>query len=162
MLKLAMRNIFRHRLRSAITLGAIAAGVIGLILSGGFVQDIFVQLGETLIHSQTGHLQVSRKGFQEAGARRPERFRLQNRKEIEARIRSIPGVADFMARVSFSGLLNNGRADLAIIGEGIEAGKEARLGTHLKALAGRRLNALGSRRGDDWGRRCQCARPQPR
>ena len=141
MLKLALRNIFRHRLRSAITLGAIAVGVVGLILSGGFVQNIFVQLAEALIHSQTGHLQVTRQGFQESGARRPEQFRLKNPKELEARIASIPGVADVLARVSFSGLLNNGRADLAIIGEGIEPGKEARLGSRLKPLAGRRLDA---------------------
>lgn len=139
MLKLAFRNLFRHRLRSAITLGAIATGVVGLILSGGFVQDIFTQLGEVLIHSQTGHLQVSRRGFREAGARSPERFRLVNPDRLAARIMTIPGVVDVMARVSFSGLLNNGRTDLAITGEGIDPGREARLGTDMKPVSGRRL-----------------------
>lgn len=140
MLKLAVRNIFRHRLRSSVTLCAIAAGVIGLILSGGFVRNIFAQLGEALIHSQTGHLQVSRSGFQEAGARRPERYRLANPDGIESRIASIAGVAGVMARASFSGLLNNGRTDLAIVGEGIEPGPEARLGTFSSPVVGRRLN----------------------
>ena len=40
------------------TLAAIVFGVAGLVLSGGFVRDIFFQLGEALIHSQSGHLQV--------------------------------------------------------------------------------------------------------
>ena len=138
---LAWRNIFRHRLRSAFTLGAIAAGVVGLILSGGFVHDIFAQLGEAIIHSQTGHLQVSRAGFQSAGTRRPEQYRLRDPDALKARIAAIPGVADVMARVEFSGLLDNGRTDLAIIGEGIEPAHEAVLGTHLTPIAGRRLNA---------------------
>ena len=46
-----------------------------------------------------------------------------------------------MARVSFSGLLNNGRSDLAIVGEGLEPDKEARLGTSLMIVSGRQLKA---------------------
>ena len=42
--KLALRNVFRQRVRSAITLAAIVFGVTGLILSGGFVQDVFVRV----------------------------------------------------------------------------------------------------------------------
>jgi len=44
-----------------------------------------------------------------------------------------------MTRVNFSGLANNGRADLPIIGEGVEPGKEARLGTATTLVAGRQL-----------------------
>ena len=52
----ALRNVFRQRARSAGTLAAISLGVAGLILAGGFVQDVFVQLGEAVIHSQSGHI----------------------------------------------------------------------------------------------------------
>lgn len=45
----ALRNVFRQRARSAGTLAAISLGVAGLILAGGFVQDVFVQLGEAVI-----------------------------------------------------------------------------------------------------------------
>ncbi len=72
--KLALRNIFRQRVRSVITLAAIVFGVVGLILSGGFVQDIFVQLGEAIIQSETGHVQVFREGFREKGNRQPDRY----------------------------------------------------------------------------------------
>ncbi len=40
-LRFALRSVFRQRARSAGTLAAIALGVAGLILAGGFVQDIF-------------------------------------------------------------------------------------------------------------------------
>lgn len=42
---LALRNIFRQKVRTSATLAAIAIGVSGLILAGGFVNDIFIQLG---------------------------------------------------------------------------------------------------------------------
>jgi putative ABC transport system permease protein len=44
-----------------------------------------------------------------------------------------------MGRISFSGLLNNGRADRPVIGEGIEPAQESRLSSALKIVAGRQL-----------------------
>jgi putative ABC transport system permease protein len=44
-----------------------------------------------------------------------------------------------MGRLSFAGLLNNGRTDLAVIGEGIEPGREAKLGSYVIIAAGRQL-----------------------
>jgi putative ABC transport system permease protein len=49
-LTLALRNIFRHKGRTALTLAAIVLGVAGLVVSGGFVEDIFVQLREATIY----------------------------------------------------------------------------------------------------------------
>lgn len=121
-------------------LAAVIFGVTGLIVSGGFVQDIFVQLGEAIIHSQTGHIQIFRRDFLERGMRQPERFLIESPDRLGARLAAAPGVTEVAARLNFSGLLNNGRRDLAIIGEGIEASKEARLGGYLKVIAGRQLS----------------------
>ncbi|MEC5397670.1 ABC transporter permease [Uliginosibacterium sp. H1] len=138
--RLAIRNIFRHRVRSAMTLAAIALGVAGLILAGGFVQDIFVQLGEAVIHSQYGHAQVSREGFMEKGTRNPTRYLIEQPEALTKRIRGIEGVDDVMARISFAGVINNGRRDYGIVGEGVEPAKEARLGSMITVLAGRMLD----------------------
>jgi putative ABC transport system permease protein len=59
----------------------------------------------------------------------------------KARIRSVPEVADVMARLHFTGLLNNGKADMPIVGEGIEPESEAAMGSFLKIQAGRYLSA---------------------
>ena len=74
MLKLALRSVFRQKVRTLMTLAAIAFGVVGLVLSGGFVQDVFIQLGEALIHSQSGHLQITRAGFFEPRIAHPGRL----------------------------------------------------------------------------------------
>lgn len=140
LLKLSIRNVFRQKVRTAMTLAAIMFGVSGLILAGGFVHDIFIQLGEAIIHSQTGHVQVFRKDYLERGTRQPDRFLIDAPDELAKGISALPQVNEVAARLNFSGLLNNGRRDLAIIGEGIEPGKEARLGTYLKVTAGRHLS----------------------
>lgn len=121
------------------TVGAIVFGVVGLIVTGGFVQDILFQLSEATIHSQSGHLQVYRKGFYESGSRSPEKYLIDEPRIIQKGIEALPATAETMARISFTGLLSNGRSDISIVGEGIEADKEARLGSYLKISAGRQL-----------------------
>jgi putative ABC transport system permease protein len=51
----------------------------------------------------------------------------------------LPQVQDVMARISFSGLLSNGRSDWPVVGEGVEPDREAKLGTFVSMTAGRQL-----------------------
>jgi putative ABC transport system permease protein len=139
MFKLAFRNIFRNRLRTALTLAAIICGVAAIIVSGGFVEDVFVQLRESTIHSRLGHAQIFRKGYLDYGQREPTRYLIEQPQPLIEQVRTIPHVQAVMTRVNFSGLANNGRADLPIIGEGVEADKEARLGTAMSFIAGHTL-----------------------
>ena len=140
MFKLALRNVVRQKSHTAMTLAAIMSGVAGLILAGGWVNDVFVQLSEALIHSQSGHLQVYKTGFFAAGSRAPEKYLIAAPNAVKQRIAAEAGVDNVMARLNFSGLLNNGRSDLPIIGEGVEAGQEAVLGSFVSITAGRQLN----------------------
>jgi len=137
---IALRNVFRQRARSAATLAAIAIGVAGLILAGGFVKDIFIQLGEAIIHSQTGHIQITRQGYREGKARAPEKYLIENAEQLKAQIqKTSPNVSLSMARLGFTGVLNNGKRDLGIIGEGIEPNAEADIATFMRFTEGRAL-----------------------
>ena len=138
-IRLASRNIFRQRLRTAVTLLAIAFGVAGIILSGGFVQDMFTQLAEAIIHSQSGHIQVAQAGFFTKGSQSPQRYVIDSPRPEELFINNVPGVVESMSRVYFFGLLNNRKTDLPILAEGIEPDREAVLGTYLRIQEGRQL-----------------------
>lgn len=140
MFKFAFRNLFRSRGRTALTVGAVVTGVIAIILSGGFAEDTFIQLRESTIHSRLGHLQVYRQGYLEFGQREPLRYVIQEPKQIFDALAPIPEVKEAMARLNFSGLANNGQADLPILGEGVEPDKEARLGTAMMMVDGRALS----------------------
>lgn len=138
--RLGVRNLLRSRVRTLITLGAIIFGVSGLVLSGGFVRDIFIQLGEALIHSQSGHAQIGREPVFGAGSRSPERYLLDAPDKLRERLIAQPEVKDVLARITFSGLINNGKTDYAIVAEGVEPDRENALGTHLRVIAGRMLS----------------------
>lgn len=147
MLSLALRNLFRHKGRTALSLAAVILGVVSVILSGGFIEDVFVQLKENTIHSRLGHLQVYAAGYYELGRREPFAHMIRQPAELSARIEALPHVSAVMQRLQFSGLLNNGRrGEAAVMAEGVEPDKEARLGSAVTLLAGRPLQI-----GDDVG-----------
>lgn len=140
MFDFALRNLLGYKLRTGMTFGAVFFGVASLVLSGGFVEDMFIQLREAVIHSQFGHIQINARGFFEKGARAPEKFMIDDPDSPRKKIAKLPGVDDVMARVSFSGLLSTGRSDRSIIGEGIEPNRESKLGTFIRIESGRALN----------------------
>ena len=139
LLKLALRNIFRHRGRTAMTLASVLFGVVALILAGGFIEDTIVETGESMIRSSTGHVQVARQGYWEFGSQKPENYLIEEVDALRKTMAASPGVEDVMFRIGFSGLLGNGRSDWAIIGEGIEPEREARLASYITVIAGRQM-----------------------
>src|SRR5438445_432121 len=65
--KLALRNVFRNRRRTLITLAAMGFGAAAIIVFGGFVHSIYFGVRESTIRSQVGHIQIYRKGYSDKG-----------------------------------------------------------------------------------------------
>ena len=139
MLMLAFRNLFRHGFRTLLTLSVVIFGVVGLILSGGFIEDVFVQLREATIHSQLGHIQIFKDGYTKLGRREPYRYLIDPPDVLLEMVHGRSDIKRSMLRLNFAGLANNGKADLPIVGDGIEPDKEAALGSFLKIIEGERL-----------------------
>ena len=73
-LRLALRNVFRNRVRTLVALLAIASGCAALIVNGGVIYNIFAELREDAIRGRHGHLQVYRNGYSENHRRQPGRY----------------------------------------------------------------------------------------
>ena len=129
-IRFALRNLFRQKGRTAMTLASIVFGVVGLILSGGFVEDVFVQLREATIHSRIGHIQIYKAGYLANWTKEPTKYLIDKPGAVQLLARTLPGVIETMQRINFFGLLNNGKTDLPIIGEGVEPTKEAAQFSH--------------------------------
>ena len=136
---LAFRNLFRNYVRTLLTVSGILLGVVGLILSGGFIEDVYRQLREATIHSQLGHLQISLKGYAAVGRRDPYHYIVEPPARLSAPLKTLGPVKQTLLRINFTGLANNGRADLPIFGDGVEPNKEAALGSFLIIKEGRQL-----------------------
>jgi len=123
------------------TILAIVVGVSSLMLAGGFVEDLFHQLGESLIRSQSGHLQAGKVGSFTYGSRSPEQYLIENAEAQRSSFASRDEVDEVMGRIRFSALLGNGKAELAVVAEGIEPERESKLGTHIRIESGRALTS---------------------
>ncbi|MCB9757361.1 MAG: ABC transporter permease [Candidatus Omnitrophica bacterium] len=119
-LKIALRNIFRHKARSVITLSTIVFGCVALIFIGGYFEDIFTQLRESYIRSQVGHIQIFKKGFNENGKADPYLYFLEDDQQIKAEIQAFPEVKSIAARLNFSGLISTGETTIVFLGQGLE------------------------------------------
>lgn len=141
MFKLALRNLLRQKVRNLITLASIVFGVAALVIAGGFVEDVFIQLRDATIKSRLGYLQVSKTGYFEFGRRDPYAYLIDEPDKLTERFRKVPGVEDVLQRVNITGLINNGKTDRAIAIEGIEAEKESELSSFMSVVQGRDLTS---------------------
>ena len=122
-------------------MGAIAFGCISLILTGGFINDAFVQLRESLIHSQLGHIQIYKQGYFEKGSSKPFDYLIENYRDLEKEIRATPHVKNIANRLQFSGLLSSGENTISFLGHGVDPEGEKDLSSWLKIEHGEMISA---------------------
>ena len=119
-LKMAFRNVFRHRIRSLITMCAISFGVVALIFAGGFFEDVLVKVRESYIRCNVGHLQIHRKGFDEHGRKEPFDYLIENPEEIMTLLRTIPKISLIEPRLGGGGILSTGETTIPCFIQGVD------------------------------------------
>lgn len=120
---LAIRNLFRNRRRSAITLAAIVLGAVGLILFGGYKAVTFRSLRESGIR-RLGHLQVYGKGFDTAEGAKPLEYGLTDAAAVRGAIERDPRVKMTAAQITLMGLVSNGEKSETFLATAVEPEKD--------------------------------------
>ncbi len=126
-LKLALRNVFRNRRRTIITLAAMGFGAAAIIVFGGFVHSIYFGVRESTIRSQIGHIQLYRRGFSEKGNLAPYDYLVRDYGALRAELARLPHVKTVTARLGFSGLISTGDTTTSFVGTGVDPEGEAEL-----------------------------------
>lgn len=137
--RIALRNLARHRRRSLFALLAIAFGTVAMLLATGFIEWNLRYGRESTIHSQLGHIQVTRPGYRERGGADPFGYLLPAGGALAADVRALPHVVAVAERLAFSGLASHGDATISFLGTGIDAAAERGLGDALLFSAGGNL-----------------------
>jgi putative ABC transport system permease protein len=119
-LRLASRNIRRHRTRTLISLSAIAFGVVALLLAGGFIEWIYWAIREAAIQTGLGHIQISRPGFRAAGFADPSAYLLPSDAPELKTVRSAPGAEVLDQRFVLNGLVSSGEITVVFTGEAVD------------------------------------------
>jgi ABC-type lipoprotein release transport system permease subunit len=124
-LRLAWRNVWRNARRTAIVVIAVAVGVAGCLFSMALNYGMVVQMIDTAIATELGHVQIHAAGFDRDPALR---VRLLDGGRDEARaLAQIDGVAAWSRRVIGQGLVSSPRANVGVRILGIDPAGEARV-----------------------------------
>lgn len=136
--KLALRNLGRNRRRSVATGVAIALGYAGLVLLGGFIQNVNNYLRTVAVYIQhSGHLSIYKKDGLELYRVRPTQYSLSADEQaaIAAVLAKDPDVELSARYLLGTGLASNGCKSVPFIARGLEAELERRIRTHAAVLA---------------------------
>ncbi len=128
LLMIAWRNIFRNKRRALLTLSILVLGCSGLVVVGGFFQNMIEGFGEVFIHSQTGHIQINAKGYHLHGTRAPLEFLIEDDKPIQEVLRGNPRVSYAVPRLKLQGMASTGETGIAVLALGVDPILEKRMG----------------------------------
>ena len=120
LIKLGMRNIFRFKRRTFITLSAVSMGLALLIIGITVMNGVDKQSLNNIINSQTSHLKIFKKGYFEEKDELPADKVIEESDLLVERIRKMDSVAGAERRIMFPGSLIKGSDEFPCIGVGIE------------------------------------------
>jgi putative ABC transport system permease protein len=104
LLRLAFRNLFRHRRRTIITIIAIASGLALLIFSSGFGDGMHSQVIDDGVAAMAGHVVVQGTGFQD---QRDVAIVVPEGASVVQRLGEVFPDADVVPRIFVEGLVNS-------------------------------------------------------
>lgn len=139
-LQLALRNLVRNRKRGLIALLTVGMAVVAMTLADGFVQWVFWAMREGTIQSQSGHIQVVRPGYFQAGAADPYAFLLPETDAVRQTLENTPGVKLVAPRLLATGLISREGTTVSFIAEGVDPAKEHDLSKAITLVQGRDLS----------------------
>lgn len=131
LLKLAWRNIWRNRRRSAIVLTAVVIGLVSLILTDGFYNGMLEQMLTNQIGSHTSHIQIHKKGFHD---NKVIQSFVPDRKRVEEALHSVPDVEAYSERVITFGIISSASNSSGVSIVGISPEREPQVTTIRKSL----------------------------
>jgi putative ABC transport system permease protein len=139
-LLLAVRNVFRNRRRTIMTLIMVGGGVAGLLLVGGFFARMFWGLREQTINNGLGHIQI----FTAEHFTREEKHVLdagiENWRQVAATVSTGGHVRGIAPRIEFNGMLSNGVKSVVFMGSAVDPVAESSLGFTPHVATGRDLD----------------------
>lgn len=121
--KIAWRNIWRNKRRSWVLISAISLGVFCFVGSMTFADGFSIQLVNTSIELDGGHIQVSATGYNDNPT---IRLRIDTLSAVEQGLRGIP-YARYAPQVSTSGMVNSAEQAAGVRVVGVDPGLERRI-----------------------------------
>ena len=154
--RLAWRGAWRNPRRTGIVLTAVAVGIAGCLVSMALNFGLVVQLVDTAIETELGHLQVHARGFH--ANPKLDRLLVDGGVEVDELLRGHASVRALAVRLRGEGLVSSSRASAGVRIVGIEPEREAEVSLLRRSLSSGDWLEPGERRvliGEELARRLQ-------
>ena len=138
LVNLILRNLLRHRRRSAVAILSVGFGIAALVVASGFIEWMFVDFREATIESQFAHIQVTRPDYHENGRADPFRYLLPE-DSAAAPLGKVAHGRSWGPRLGFTGLVSRGDSTVSFVGEGYNPASDLTGDRSLRIVAGRKL-----------------------
>ncbi|TDO91315.1 putative ABC transport system permease protein [Halanaerobium saccharolyticum] len=143
-LKMAFKNLTRHKRRTLITALIIAFAILIYIMTEGLMIGMTEMSFNNIINLESGHLQVAKKSYWEDRKELPLDNLISPTEELENKIEKTTGFKAMTKRLNFSVRLNNGIDELPVTGVGIDLGQDRKVFRLNKYLVKGRMPREGS------------------
>ncbi|MBI1946223.1 MAG: ABC transporter permease [Deltaproteobacteria bacterium] len=124
LLGLAVRNLARHRRRTAMILAAIALGVTAVVGVRGFLNGLQSTLVRGFAEGTVGAMQVHAQGFMQSNEAAPLTPNLDVSGELLTKIEAVPGVKAAAPRITFPSMLSIGDSTAFVLAVGVDPARE--------------------------------------
>lgn len=145
-IKIALRSITRHRLRSILSIGMIAGAVTSIILFHGLADFVIQAIKNIAAETQYGNMQIAREKYWSPG-KESRKERLFNLDELTKLKETHPEILKISGRLSFFGLISNG--DLSVGGKiiGVDPAGEPNFIKSMRTMSGEFFTDKNAREG---------------
>lgn len=136
--KIAWKNIWRNKVRSAILITAIALGIWALIFLNGLTVGMVNGYVESAINNRTSHLQIHTPEYD----KEKEISHFFNDQKLQSYLNEVDFITDFSSRIVVDGMISSAHSSKGVILYGIDESAENNVtGLDDKIVSG---NPLGS------------------
>lgn len=126
-LKLAFKNLTRHKRRTLITALIIAFAILIYVMTEGLMLGMTEMSFDNIINLESGHLQVADQNYWEDRKELPLKNLITPSAELENKIEETTGFKVMTKRLNFAVNLNNGIDQLPVTGVGINLKKDSQV-----------------------------------
>jgi putative ABC transport system permease protein len=124
--RIAFRNIFRNRRRSALTLFVVIFGAVALILFGGYKEMTFRGLRESTIRDRLGHIQIYAQGYLDHENQKPLEHGLDRMEDVRRVVEQDARVEITTSEIGLIGLVSNGEKSETFLATAVEPDRDHR------------------------------------
>lgn len=127
LLLVSLKNVFRNRRRTVLTVIALTVGVALMLTGMAWIQGYNTYIYDALIRFQTGHLHVLPSRYIEESERLPVDITVGSYDRTREAIAGLPEVAAAAGRINFSARIAAGAKSTRLLGTAIDPAREAEI-----------------------------------